>query len=189
MSKKIILISKELEFMAKFKRNFSYFFKKSTLLSIKNSYNKIIKGNCKLYRNSNKNEYKKGAEMNENYVRKLLKLGNQLLEQDRYMDAVEKFREALTIDNNCAEAHNNLAVALSNLGIYWEAKFEYLQAIKLEPKNFLFHSNFGLLLVDLGFYKEAEKEFRKSIRLNPKFVEAHKNLGLTLLRLGKNDEA
>jgi tetratricopeptide (TPR) repeat protein len=106
-----------------------------------------------------------------------------------YKKAEEELREAIRINPNYAEAHNNLGILLTELKRYDEAEEEYRKAIKINPKLAEAHNNLGFLLAELKRYEEAEKEYRKAIKINPKPADAHYNLGILLAELKRYEEA
>ncbi len=70
----------------------------------------------------------------------------------------EKYREAIQLNPNDAEAHSNLGVILSYLGRYEEAEEEFRKSIQIYPNNTFAQSNLGILLQYLKQYGKAEKE-------------------------------
>jgi Flp pilus assembly protein TadD len=59
--------------------------------------------------------------------------GNMLLEKGQISDAIARYQEALAADPNFAEAHRQLAVALTREGRTAEAEVERKKADDLEP--------------------------------------------------------
>lgn len=86
-------------------------------------------------------------------------LGTFLWELKRDKKAEKEFREAIRINPNNPEAHNNLGVLLFGYG--------------LEKERF----------------PEAEKEYRKAIKIKPNYPQAHYNLGLLYKEMGRNGKA
>jgi Flp pilus assembly protein TadD len=56
----------------------------------------------------------------------------------------------LTIDPAHADAHNNLGVALRDLGRPAEAEQSYREALRLRPNYAEAHNNLGMVLNDVG---------------------------------------
>ena len=61
--------------------------------------------------------------------------GMALYNERRFEDAKAKFLEAIKDGPNCAEAHYNLGLALSYLGVKEDAREHFLQAANLAPGN------------------------------------------------------
>jgi Flp pilus assembly protein TadD len=53
---------------------------------------------------------------------------------NRLSEAIERFREALGVRPDFAEAHNNLGVALAHLSRSAEALEHFRQAVRLQPE-------------------------------------------------------
>ena len=99
------------------------------------------------------------------------------------------FREALRLRPQFSAAHNNLGVALRDLGRHPEAEASYREALRLQAHYPEAHNNLGDALRALGRLGEAEASFREALRLRPDYPEAHNNLGLALRALGRLAEA
>ena len=61
-------------------------------------------------------------------------LGNLLEAANRPTEAVDCVREAVRLDPNSADLHNNLGVALAACDRPQEAEVEYREALRLDPK-------------------------------------------------------
>jgi len=111
--------------------------------------------------------------------------------------AKKKYEEAIRINPNLAEAHNNLGNAFVKLGEYDKAEKEYKEAIRINPNLAEAYNNLGVLLVanqeiynetTLEKYDEAEEKFKKAIEINPDFAEPHYNLAVLLRKERRVDE-
>ena len=116
-------------------------------------------------------------------------LGSVRLAQGRYSDAITHLSEALRLNPNDAEAHNDLACALRQLGDREQAIVHFRTAIRLKPEYALAHYNMGLLLTDLGAFDEALVELRTARRLLPDRPEILFKLGVLLSDRGLYSEA
>ncbi|MGA2631337.1 MAG: tetratricopeptide repeat protein, partial [Terriglobia bacterium] len=104
-------------------------------------------------------------------------------------EAIEKYGQAITLDSNDAEIHNNLAVAYSaqrNLG---KAAEQYRQAIQLKPDSARAHYNLGTLLQLQDDRSAAQIEYADAIRLRPDYAAAHFSLAKVLEGSGKLRDA
>jgi len=115
-----------------------------------------------------------------NNAKYLLLQGNKCISQGAYTEAIDFYRDLITIDPRHAIALNNLGAALSKLGRYKEAEDYFYQAIRIKPDYPDAHSNIGTALLLKGRYAEAETFLRRALKLNPRLVEARVNLGFTL---------
>jgi predicted O-linked N-acetylglucosamine transferase (SPINDLY family) len=104
-------------------------------------------------------------------------------------EAVDRYRQALTIDGSLPQAHNNLGNALFQQGKRDQAAAHYRQALRLRPNYVQAHSNLGNALRLEGRMDIAESHCRQALRLRPDFVEAHINLGIILAEQKKLDLA
>ena len=89
---------------------------------------------------------------------------------------VSRYRQAITLKPDYAEAHSNLGVTLKELGRLDEAEASCKRAIALNPDFAEAHSNLGVTLKELGRLDEAETSYRQAIALKPDFAEARDNL-------------
>ena len=103
--------------------------------------------------------------------------------------AVEHITQAIRLNPQVADFHNNLGTAYEALKRSDEAAQSYRRALQLNPKLADAHSNLGLILIDQGKTDEAEACFRQAVQLRPNYVEAYNNLGMTLHDQGKSAEA
>jgi tetratricopeptide (TPR) repeat protein len=85
--------------------------------------------------------------------------GILLYELKRYDEAEKEYREALRINTDYAEAHNNLGALLGELKRYEEAEQECKEALRINPDYAEAYGNLGILLMDLNRKDEAKKEF------------------------------
>ena len=116
-------------------------------------------------------------------------LGNVRFAQGRYSDAIRHLSEALRLNPNDADAHNDLACALRQLGEREQAMVHFRTAIRLKPDYALAHYNMGLLLTDLGDDDEALHELQTARRLLPDRPEILFKLGVLLSDRGLYSEA
>jgi tetratricopeptide (TPR) repeat protein len=113
----------------------------------------------------------------------VLKLGSSVDEAMTHLD------QALRLNPDYPEAHDNRGLALQLLGRYEEAAAEHAAALRLEPAFAEAHNNLGSALQKLGRLDEAADHYRAVIRLRPQSPQGHANLGNAFLALGRLDEA
>jgi Flp pilus assembly protein TadD len=116
-------------------------------------------------------------------------LGVDFAQQNKWDEAASCFRQAIDLEPDRAEAHNNLGIALCNLRRFPEAERCFQEAARLKPDYAEAHNGWGVALSMLGKYAEGEAHYFRAVALKPDYVEAHYNLGNALLSVGKLDEA
>ena len=95
--------------------------------------------------------------------------GNLFYNLNKFEEAEKEYREAIKINPDYADAHNNLGALLQNLKRYEEAEKEYREAIRINPNYADAHNNLGILLKKLKRYEEAAIFLKKAQQINPKF--------------------
>jgi tetratricopeptide (TPR) repeat protein len=118
------------------------------------------------------------------------------MDRGRYAEATGCFREALRLNPNYANAHNNLGNALVEQSQRAEAESCYRQALRLNPHYANAHNNLGSAFMHGGRHAEAVECFREALRIDPQnslaqnnLAEAYFNLGNALKAKGQAAEA
>ena len=107
----------------------------------------------------------------------------------RFAEAEANYRQAIAINPDLPDVHNNLGVVLRGQDRKEEALAAYRRAVELSPDSPMLLENLGIALGDLDRHAEAEVCFRAAITRDPEYVDAHHNLGKTLQAQGRLDEA
>ncbi|MBF0261034.1 MAG: tetratricopeptide repeat protein [Magnetococcales bacterium] len=102
--------------------------------------------------------------------------------QGRYVDAEERYRQALALEPTNGGVWNNLGILLkAHLHRPEEAEAAFRRVIQLDPNLDYLWNNLGNLLRDhLHRPEEAEAAFRRAIELDPTVAHHWNNLGLLL---------
>jgi protein O-mannosyl-transferase len=116
-------------------------------------------------------------------------LGNMLVAQGRYSEAVTQFSEALRLNPGNADAHNDLGSTLQQLGDREQAIEHLRTAIRLQPDHGRAHYNLSFPLTDLGDFDGALRELQTARRLLPDEPEIPLKLGMLLSNHGRYAEA
>ena len=116
----------------------------------------------------------------------MLIAGNQV---KCWENSITVFDRALRKTTGNFVAHNNLGVALADIGNHSDAVAHYREAIKNFPDYADAHDNLGASLVAMGEKDTAIDHFRKSIQIAPRSPKAHNNFGALLAEQGRLDEA
>jgi tetratricopeptide (TPR) repeat protein len=88
-------------------------------------------------------------------------------------EGITILRKVVTLDQNSAAAHLDLAIALADGYDLPGALAETAQAVQLAPQSAAAHFNHGRLLFDLGRNAEARPDFEAACRLAPQMPEPH----------------
>jgi len=107
-------------------------------------------------------------------------LGNALLKQGQFDEAIRQYREALRLKANYAEAYYNLGVAFEQTAQTDEAIRHYQEAIRLNPEYADARNNLGIILYQQGRTGEAIYQFQEAVRLKPDHAQIHNNLARAL---------
>jgi tetratricopeptide (TPR) repeat protein len=116
-------------------------------------------------------------------------LGDRLARQDKLRDALECYNEALQLDPNYAEGHNDLGMLSAGLGNMETALKEVGESVKLDPDYAVGFYNLGLLNESQGRTQESEALYRKAIEAKWDYLPPHNSLGKLLGNDGKLNEA
>jgi Flp pilus assembly protein TadD len=102
----------------------------------------------------------------------------------RIAKAITLYNRILSLKPDIPECHNNIGVALADLGKFEEAAAACRRATALKPDYTEAHSNLGIALANLGRPDEAVAAYRCAIAFNPDFAGAYSNLADTLRVMG-----
>lgn len=98
----------------------------------------------------------------------LIRLGNNLMDTEKYKEAVEAYSKALEMDPQNVDVRVDMGICYRRAGMPDRAAEEFRKAIELYPRHSYAHMNLGVVLAyDLGKPKEAIEEFEKFIELDP----------------------
>ena len=96
--------------------------------------------------------------------------------------AAQAFQSAVAIDPAFSEAHGDLGVEDTLLGLYDEATAEFRRAIELDPATATHHANLAYVLIKLKRHGEAEPEAQTAVGLDSTDAKAQLLLGFLLAR-------
>jgi predicted O-linked N-acetylglucosamine transferase (SPINDLY family) len=115
--------------------------------------------------------------------------GNALRTLNRDDEALEAYRQVLTLDPDHADARFNIG------NIHWDrrefpdALAFYDQAISLRGDLPTYYNNRGVLLSILGRQADALADYDRAVELDPAFANAHNNRGNILKGMRRTAEA
>jgi adenylate cyclase len=105
-----------------------------------------------------------------------------------YDRAEAEFRKVIEQNPNSAEAHERLAILLSQAGRSEEAVREAARAVELEPLSTQAISTAGIVDLYARRYPQAITNLRAVLELEPRDSMAIHNLGLALVQAGQVEE-
>jgi predicted O-linked N-acetylglucosamine transferase (SPINDLY family) len=120
---------------------------------------------------------------------KFFEKGSSLQSSGDHKKAVNAFKEAILIQPDFVEAHNNLGLAYLALSDAPKAELSFLEAHKIDPKNSIILNNLGVACRIQVKLDEAISFHKQAIDSNPNYKEAHNNLGAALSSSGKAEQA
>ena len=103
--------------------------------------------------------------------------------------AIESYKQAIKINPNYAEAHNNMGIALKDKGDLEAAIDSYQQALKIKPDYAEAYYNMGNALNDKGDPEAALDSYKKAIKINTDYADAYSNMGSALKDKGDLEAA
>jgi predicted O-linked N-acetylglucosamine transferase (SPINDLY family) len=115
--------------------------------------------------------------------------GCALAGQNRAIEALACFEEALAIDPRFAEAHTNRGAVLLALKHPEAALLSFDAALSIDPGLVEAWNNRGNVLSALGRHEEAVASFDRVLATRPQLFEAQVNRGTALLASRRMDEA
>lgn len=115
--------------------------------------------------------------------------GNVLMQQSRFADAEQAYKQALTLHPQDADALANLGRALHAQRRLPEAALASHLAVTVRPDFAEAQVDLACVLLDLGRLPEAEATLRTAIGKRADYAEGHFNLGLLLEKTARFSEA
>ncbi|MEH2383013.1 MAG: tetratricopeptide repeat protein [Nostoc sp.] len=99
------------------------------------------------------------------------------------------YRQAIALQPDLVEAHNNLGEVLQKQGRLNDALKSYQQAIKIKPDYSYAYHNLGYYFQEKGNFEEAIDAYKKALNIQPDLVVTHNNLANALKALNRFDAA
>jgi len=135
----------------------------------------------------------KAILLDQNNPLNRVNLGYALIDDKRYLDAVEVFRQLLPV---MPEIKTSLSTAYYYSGVEMYKKANFTDAIKQFKESIRFdgttgepHNALGSVLSNQGRYYEAIDEFKEAININPDLPHYYMNLADAYRSVGEIDLA
>ncbi|MDF5738401.1 MULTISPECIES: tetratricopeptide repeat protein [unclassified Nostoc] len=122
------------------------------------------------------------ADLNQQFA-----LGRQQVEDFKIAELY--YRQAIALQPDLVQAHNNLGEVLQKQGRLNDALKSYQQAIKIKPDYPYAYHNLGYYFQEKGKLEEAIEAYKKALNIQPDLVITHNNLANTLKALKRFDAA
>ncbi|MBE9520258.1 MAG: tetratricopeptide repeat protein [Proteobacteria bacterium] len=107
-------------------------------------------------------------------------LGNVLLQQEKFDEAVSQFATAVNLSPNINLYRLNLAYVLALQGKQAEAEAQLQELLRRHPGDARGHNNYGILLMSQGRFEQAIYHFKEAVRQRPNYRQARFNLDAAL---------
>ena len=111
-------------------------------------------------------------------------LGNALIAQSRFEEALPCLERAARMNASNAETLYNLGTIYQEMGRSDAAIAYYLQATQVNPRYSRAYNNLGVTLMGQNRYQEAARALRDAMDADPTNLEAVSNYGAALVSLG-----
>lgn len=132
-------------------------------------------------------------EMKELHYRKQARApyndGLELASRGSYLEAAERFQQAVAFDRGFADAWFNLALTHQRMGVLDKAVDEYRKAVKLRPDNVDYRYALGGAFFYVERYRDAIATFEKALKKNPKHRKSQYSLALAFEKTGDTGRA
>ena len=102
--------------------------------------------------------------------------GLAFYELGREEDAIDSFREAITVNQHDAWSMNNLGLVLIRKGQFEEALYPLARATELRGDVVVFQNNLGIALERTGHFEASADAYRAALALNDAYEKASVSL-------------
>jgi tetratricopeptide (TPR) repeat protein len=116
-------------------------------------------------------------------------LGDCLRKQQRYKEAIDKFKDAIKIDSKSYASYGAMGDCFRELSLYDKAEGQYKKAIEINNEYEDAYSAWGACLHKQERYEEAIEKFKQAIEINPESEYNPWFWAICLKKLKSYDEA
>jgi len=107
----------------------------------------------------------------------------------RYEEAIQEFKQALTLDPVSHDTYRGLAIAYLRLNKVEQAEATLRKAIEFKLDYWAGYYDLAVFSLDLGRYEDAVKQLHKAVTLVSDGFYAHNDLGALYFNLGRWTDA
>ncbi len=134
--------------------------------------------------------YLRAIEVDSTWFEVQNNLGVIYLEQERWLDAEELFRDLTGAPTYATPGHayNNLGWALYRQNLYSEALENFDLAIMFQPEHCLAYNNKGLTYEAMSNYRPAVAAYTEALERCRDYQEPYYRLAVLLMRLDRDPE-
>ncbi len=129
---------------------------------------------------------RQATKKGENDADSFYNYGLALADDKKFEEAIEAYKQAVTLNPQYGLAYNNLGSAHENIDNLDYAFDAYKRAVEINPKHSEAQHNLGAILNQRGQNEEARECYIKAIEANPNFTYAHHSLS-TLKKYTQDD--
>jgi len=122
-----------------------------------------------------KMESKEASEAEKEQAQKLKNEGNAFMKEKKYQEAVDKYSEAIKVQES-AVFYCNRAAAYTSMENYEEALQDCKKAISFDPDYSKAYSRMGLIYSKINLFAESENCYEKALKLEPDNESYKKNI-------------
>ena len=115
--------------------------------------------------------------------------GDQLLAENRALEAIPEFQRAIRVKANYVPAHLALAYAYSSIPNYVQAEAELKKVLELDPQNATAHYNLAFVYLNEQRTNEAREIFKQILTADPNSASAHFGMGAAFASEKRYNEA
>ena len=124
-----------------------------------------------------------------NSTESYLELGLNLSEQDEFVDAIEAYTKAISLDSNNALAYYNRGLAFYQLRNHKAALADFNTTIELRPDVAVAYKKRALILIYLENYADAIADYEQAAKLTPEDSLVYLGKGFATVLDGKTEQA
>lgn len=114
---------------------------------------------------------------------------NKLAVNRKYSEAIEKYKEAITLNPKNPDCYHMYGRTLALMGLAYEAIAQYRLAYELKPSSAELCNDIGVALVVNDNITHGANFLKRATMLNTRYVSAYNNLGVALQKLGDYRQA
>lgn len=110
-------------------------------------------------------------------------------QQKKFKESIPYFKQAIAMDSNYPDPHNNIAVSYAQIGETDLAIDALKTGLQINPYYPEGYNNLAAFFLQKKDYDHAEKTLLTAIRLRPTYGKAYFNLGRVYLEMGEKEKS